>query len=310
MAKHWNASDLPRLDGKIALVTGANSGLGLETAKGLAGAGARVLMACRNTDKGRAAAEAIESEHGDVDVHVLALDLADLTAVHRFADLIAKKHPKIDILVNNAGVMALPLRRTMDGFEMQIGTNHLGHFALTGLLGDALKSNGKARVVTVSSLAHRMGRISLDDLNWERRKYDKWAAYGQSKLANLMFALEFQRRLDNAGIDAISVAAHPGYAATHLQYAGPEMTGSRVGKAMMATANAMIAQSQARGALPSLYAAAVPDVEGGEYLGPAGPMELRGPPGRAKLSKRAQDPETARELWTLSEQLTGVRFGL
>lgn len=307
MSDSWSIDRLPDLGGRTAVVTGANSGLGLETARGLAGAGARVVMACRNTGKGEAAAGHIRAGQPDAELEVWPLDLADLASVEAFAKEFGSAHGKLDLLVNNAGVMALPESRTRDGFEMQIGTNHLGHFALTGRLLEALRAAEAPRVVTVSSLAHRPGRIDLDDLNWQRRRYRKWTAYGQAKLANLMFALELQRRCQAAGERIVSVASHPGYAATHLQLAGPEASDSRLGQMMMQLSNRLFGQSQARGALPSLYAATA-DLDGGEYIGPDGFGELWGVPAPARIAGRAKKAETARGLWRLSEELTGVRY--
>lgn len=306
----WDIADMPQLTGKTAVVTGANSGLGLETAHALVGAGAQVVLACRNVSKGEHAAEQIRRDHPAARVQVMPLDLADLSSVEAFAGELLASHARLDILVNNAGVMALPLRRTADGFEMQIGTNHLGHFALTGRLLDRLRVTPGARVVTVSSLAHTFGRINTDDLNWQSRSYKRWPAYGQAKLANLVFALELDRRLRAAGVDTLSAAAHPGYAATHLQLAGPEMSGSRLAATGMRLANRVLAQSQRRGALPSLYAATAADVEGGEYFGPDGFREFWGQPTRVKPAGRALKRDTAERLWALSEQLTGVHYGI
>jgi NAD(P)-dependent dehydrogenase (short-subunit alcohol dehydrogenase family) len=230
---------------------------------------------------------------------VRALDLADLGSVRAFA---AELEGPIDVLVNNAGVMALPERRTKDGFEMQLGTNHLGHFALTGLLLDRIGD----RVVTLSSQMHRVGKINFDDLQSER-KYSAWPAYGQSKLANLIFAFELDRRLRAAGSDVRSVAAHPGYAATNLQTTGPEMSGSRIGVLLNRLNNVVLAQSAEKGALPTLYAA-TQDIPSGAYVGPDGPFESRGHPHLVSGNGRSRDPETARRLWAESERLTGVTF--
>jgi NAD(P)-dependent dehydrogenase (short-subunit alcohol dehydrogenase family) len=284
----WTADDLPDQSGRTIIVTGANSGLGEATAGQLAARGARVVLACRNTEKGAAAARRMAG-----DVTVRRLDLADLASVRAFAD----GSDGADVLVNNAGVMAIPEKRTADGFEMQIGTNFLGHFALTLLLLPALTD----RVVTISSPAHRIGRIDLADLNWEHRTYRRWAAYGQSKLADLMFAFELDRRLSADGSAVRSVAAHPGYAATELQF-HTEALEHRV----MGLGNRLFAQSADDGARPALYAATMPDVRGGDYWGPDGLGEMRGHPKRAGAAKRARDEAVARRLWDLAAQLTGV----
>lgn len=281
---------VPDQTGRTIVVTGANSGLGEATARALAAHGARVVLACRNVAKGEAAAARMSGT-----VQVRSLDLADLASVRAFA----ADTGKVDVLVNNAGVMAVPLRRTADGFELQIGTNFLGHFALTGLL---LPMVGD-RVVTLSSGAHRAGRIDLADLNWERRRYRRWAAYGQSKLADLMFAYELDRRLRNAGSSVRSVAAHPGYAATELQ---SHTESAQDG--VMALGNRLLAQSAAQGALPALYAATMPDVAGGDYWGPDGGFELRGYPHRVRSSSASTDTDVARGLWKLAEELTGAPF--
>ncbi|HEY3186429.1 MAG TPA: oxidoreductase [Solirubrobacteraceae bacterium] len=289
----WTAKDLPNLDGRTVVVTGANSGIGRIAARELARAGARVTLAVRDTAKGERAAADMP---GAVDVR--ALDLADLASVRAFAE---GWPGDLDVLINNAGVMATPETRTKDGFELQIGTNHLGHFALTNLLLPRIRD----RVVTVSSGAHRLGKIRLDDLNWERGGYSRWQAYGQSKLANLLFTGELQRRLTGAGSDVRAVAAHPGYAATNLQ----QHTGSFIQNAIMAISNRVIAQSEDMGALPTLYAA-TQDIPGDSYVGPDGFQEQRGHPTLVGRSGAARDRATAERLWELSEQLTGVTFPL
>ena len=299
----WSAQDIPDQTGRTVVVTGANSGLGFHTSLELARRGARVVMACRNLDKGRAAEQRLLADAPDADVELRALDLADLGSVRSFADEL--DHDPLDLLVNNAGVMALPRLRTADGFEMQLGTNHLGHFALTGLLLPRLLRAEAPRVVTVSSNAHKMGRVNFDNLNGDRR-YFRWAAYGQSKLANLLFALELGRR---AGSALTSVAAHPGYASTHLQFQASEATGNPVDRLVNHVANAVLAQSDAAGALPSLYAATM-DLPSGAYVGPDGPGEFRGSPQLVAPNGRARDEETARRLWSVSEELTGVTFDL
>jgi NAD(P)-dependent dehydrogenase (short-subunit alcohol dehydrogenase family) len=292
-ARAWTAADLPRRDGRTVVITGANSGIGLATARELARAGARVVLAVRDTAKGERAAATISGDR-----EVRPLDLADLASVRAFA---SAWDGELDVLVDNAGVMATPARRTAEGFELQIGTNHLGHFALTNLLLPRITD----RVVIVSSGAHRAGRIDLDDLNWERRRYRRWRAYAQSKLANLLFTLELQRRLDAAGSSVRAHAAHPGWAATNLQ----QRTESRVQDALMAIGNRVWAQSDAMGALPTLYAA-TQDLPGATYVGPDGRGEQRGHPTLVGRAEAARDEETARRLWELSEELTGVRFPL
>lgn len=304
----WTADNIDSMKGRVALVTGANSGLGLETTRGLAGAGATVFMACRNADKAEAAMASIRGDHPDADLRFIALDLADLTSIRSGAEQLLTQTSHLDLLINNAGVMALPERRTADGFEMQIGTNHLGHFALTAQLLDALEAADAGRVVTVSSIAHKIGRIDLDDLNWRSRRYQAWPAYAQAKLANLMFARTLDRRLRAAGRRTISVSSHPSYASTHLQLAGPEMKGSKLGGLFMQIGNRAFAQSQTRGALPSLYAATANDVQGGDYFGPDGFRELWGHPTRATVAGRAKKTDVADTLWTLSETLTGSEY--
>jgi NAD(P)-dependent dehydrogenase (short-subunit alcohol dehydrogenase family) len=304
---HWTADSLPDLAGKTIIVTGANSGIGYEAALQLARKGARVILACRDRGKAEAAAAAIRKAQPNAAIDVMELDLASLGSVRAFADAYRARESRLDVLCNNAGVMALPYRKTADGFEMQFGTNHLGHFALTGLLLDRLLATPGARVVTVSSGAHRAGRIRFDDLQWERG-YRKWLAYGQSKLANLLFVYELQRRLAAAGSSVISVACHPGYAATNLQVAGPRMVGSSFAESMMLLGNRLFSQDAAMGSLPTLYAATAAGLRGGEYVGPDGMGELKGYPRLVPSNGRSRDLETARRLWEVSEQLTGVRY--
>jgi NAD(P)-dependent dehydrogenase (short-subunit alcohol dehydrogenase family) len=301
----WSTANIPDLTGRRALVTGATSGLGYETALELLKHGAEVIIAARNPEKSAKAAAGLAAASGRPEPATLDLDLSDLTSVAKAA---AELTEPLDLLVNNAGVMALPHRRTADGFEMQFGTNHLGHFALTGLLLPALLERPSARVVTMSSGAHQLGRFNFDDLQRERR-YQRWMAYGQSKLANLLFAFELARRAALADLDLTSVAAHPGYAATNLQLAGAQMEGSGLKARFAELGNRLFAQSDTQGALPALYAATMPDVTGGEYFGPDGRTGMRGYPTRAGTNKAARDPELARRLWTASEELTGVTYG-
>lgn len=307
MSQPWSVEHLPDMTGRAAIVTGANSGLGLETARGLAARGAHVVLACRSADKTREAMTAVRAGTPDASLEFLPLDLASLASVREFASQFMARHQRLDILCNNAGVMALPQRRTEDGFEMQIGTNHLGHFALTGLLLDAIRATPGARVVNVSSLFHKYGKIRFDDLNWERG-YSRWPAYGQSKLANLLFTYELQRRFDRVGIDALSVASHPGYSATNLQFAGPAMEKSMLGKLVMRVSNALVAQPPEMGALPSLYAAGAADVDGGDFIGPDGRGEWRGYPAKVRSNRASHDEVAAGKLWRLSEELTGVSY--
>lgn len=338
----WSAADMPDCEGTVAVVTGANSGIGRETTRGLARAGVTVVMACRSPERGESAADDVRSDVPDADLAVAELDLADLSSVRDFADRLDRR---LDVLVNNAGVMAVPYRETADGFELQFGVNHLGHFALTGHLLDSLAADG--RVITVSSNLHRRGRLSIDHLPAEGTgdvahggppaapsadEYDRWDAYARSKLANLLFATELDRRFRAAdgprddgrgGTDPptdrgsrgsatrrTSVAAHPGWAATDLQERGPRMMGDTVRRVGAKVVNRLVAQSAADGALPVLYAATEPDVVGGAYYGPDGFLNLRGPPAEQRPARRAQDRETARRLWTLSEALTGVPYDL
>ncbi|MBW2385424.1 MAG: SDR family oxidoreductase [Deltaproteobacteria bacterium] len=303
----WTAEQMPDLSGKTAVVTGANSGIGLETARQLARKGARVVFACRSPEKAEIAIASVGVDAPGAALDLLPLDLASLESIEAFAKRCTEAHPSIDILCNNAGVMALPMRRTTDGFEMQLGTNHLGHFALTGRLLPSLIDTPGARIVTLSSTAHKMGRMSFDDLHWTRG-YSKWRAYCQSKLANLLFAYELQRRLEASQKPILSVACHPGYAATNLQLAGPQMEGSSFVQGVMTWANRVIAQDASGGALPTLYAATSKQVVGAGYYGPSKFAEMSGPPKRVESAKRSHDREAATELWRRSEELTRVRF--
>jgi NAD(P)-dependent dehydrogenase (short-subunit alcohol dehydrogenase family) len=281
------------MTGHSVIVTGANSGIGRAAADALAGAGARVVLAVRAVDRGEQAAATMPGE-----TEVRRLDLASLASVRQFA---AAWDGPIDLLINNAGVMAPPLTRTAEGFELQFGTNHLGHFALTNLLLEHVTG----RVVTVSSTGHRMGSIDFDDLNWERKPYKAWRAYGQSKLANLLFTSELQRRLIAAGSAVLATAAHPGYAATNLQFHSQRRAFDLIG----AIGNRLLAQDERGGALPTLYAATA-DIPGDSFAGPGGFIEQRGPAKLVGRSNAAKDAGVARRLWDVSEELTGVRFPL
>jgi NAD(P)-dependent dehydrogenase (short-subunit alcohol dehydrogenase family) len=301
---------MPNQTGKTVLITGANSGLGFEASKAFAEKGAHVVMGCRSVERGESARESIREEFPAASLSVRELDLADLDSIRSFAEKFTSEYDALDILCNNAGLMAIPRRETADDFEMQFGVNHLGHFALTGHLLDLLDAtSGRTRVVTHSSGVHERGRINFDDLHWAE-SYDEWGAYAQSKLANLLFAYELERKLETADADVLSTACHPGYAATNLQRRGPEMAGSRLRLAAMKLANTVLAQSAETGALPMLYAATSEDIEGAEYIGPGGLANMRGAPEKQESSERSHDEETAERLWERSKEQTGVEYDL
>lgn len=309
MSEKWTTADIPDQSGRTALVTGANSGLGLQTANALAVAGATVILGCRNAERAASAKTQIEGVAPDATVEIVEIDLSDLSSVERAAAIVADRPEPLDLLVNNAGVMATPRRETADGFELQLGTNHLGHFALTGRLIEKLLVSGSPRVVNVSSVAHKMGKMDFDDLNWQE-SYSRWPAYGRSKLANLLFTSELAERAEAAGTNLLVAASHPGFAATNLQTSGPGMGPlGIIYKPLMKVGNLLLAQSDAGGALPSLYAATAPDVQSNEYFGPDGLGEQRGHPTRVGRTARASDPVVAEQLWEASEELTGVSFG-
>jgi NAD(P)-dependent dehydrogenase (short-subunit alcohol dehydrogenase family) len=299
MTARWTSGDVPGQHGRLAVVTGANTGLGFETARVLAARGASVVLAVRDADKGKAAAARIAGTAPGANVTVQPLDLASLESIRAAASALRARHPAIDLLINNAGVMFPPRQTTADGFELQLGTNHLGHFALTGLLLEQMLPVPGSRVVTVSSQAHRIrARIDFGDLQSER-SYRRVAAYSQSKLANLMFTYELARRLSGAGTTTIAVAAHPGLAATELTRHTP---------AAAAALYPLFSQTPAMGALPTLRAATDPGVLGGQYYGPGRLFGTRGYPRRARSSRRSRDTAIQRRLWTVSEELTGVTF--
>ena len=303
MAEKWTAADIPDQTGRTAVVTGANSGLGLAAARALAVAGAEVVLACRNIEKGEAALASIRADVPAASLVLEELDLSSLDSVRAFAGRFAASHESLDLLINNAGVMAPPRHQTADGFELQFGTNHLGHFALTGLLLGAMQGREDARVVTVSSTAHKMGRINFDNLQGERR-YFRWSAYAQSKLANVLFARELDKRLRAAGSGVKSLAAHPGYAATNLQSAAPPL----LDRAVMAVTNRLFGQSPEMGALPELYAVTRPNLDGGLFIGPDGFEEQRGHPKVVSPVRAGRDEAAAARLWDVSEELTGVSY--
>lgn len=304
----WTVADMPNLAGKTAIVTGATAGLGLVAATELAAHGADVTMAVRDVARGEKAARAIIDAYPEANVQVAVLDLTSLASITEFANGFTKKHKRLDILINNAGIMGVPKRETTaDGFEAQFGTNHLGHFALTGLLLPVISKTKGARIVTVSSNLHKNGRINFDDLMGEK-SYKPWAAYGQSKLANLLFTSELQRRLEKAKIDAIAVAAHPGWSNTSLMTSGPMKGRGRFMKWFGQAVNDRMAQPVTMGALNELYAATADGVNGNDYIGPDGKNEQKGYPHKADRSQFAKNTADAKRLWEVSEKLTGISY--
>jgi len=297
----WTADDIPPLDGKVALVTGGNAGLGLAAAKALAGRGAKVLLACRNAQKAEAAAEEVRAE-ATAPVEVVALDLASLASVAAAAKVVLDAEPRLDLLLNNAGLMAIDQATTEDGFEMQLGVNHLGHFALTAALAPLVLATPGARLVPMSSMGHRMGRLRLDDLSFERRGYDRWRPYFQSKLANLLFTAELHRRLTEATAEASALAAHPGGSHTDLGHEGGGLTNKLMAPFMP------FMQPAQMGALPILRAATDPSARSGQFYGPQ--FIARGYPVVETPSRQARDADDARALWDRSEELTGLTFAI
>ena len=295
----WTPDNIPDQTGRVVIITGANSGIGFEAAKVLAAKGADVVLAVRNQEKGNQAKAEILKENAQARVTVSLLDLSSLKSVKLFSDTFLKSQTRLDILINNAGIMIPPYGKTEDGFESQMGTNHLGHFALTAQLFPLLKSTGGSRIVNVSSTAHNMGNISFDDIHWESRKYFSWKAYGDSKIANLYFTNELGRRMQAAGLDFITTAAHPGYAATGLQKGF-----------FMKFLNVVIAQSGFMGAMPTLMAATDSVASSGNFYGPSGFAQQRGWPKLVTPNKLSQDEDIAEKLWTTSEKLTGVNFSI
>lgn len=297
MTEKWTPRNIPDLTGKVAIVTGANSGIGFETAKALAEKGAKVILACRNLDKANLAAKEIRSMVRKAKLEIIQLDLADLASVRKFADTFKSKYGSLDLLINNAGIMIPPLTKTADGFEVQFGANHLGHFALTGLLSEVILATPNARIVNVSSGAHRMGAgtIDFDNLNAEKG-YQPANAYAQSKLANLLFTLELNSHLENIDSDVIATAAHPGWTVTGLQ------------KGFLHTVSEWIGQRPEMGALPTLQAALDPDAKRNDYFGPSGFMEMRGYPQKVETGDAAKDVNLAKRLWEVSEEMTGISY--
>lgn len=304
----WTAADIPDQHGRTALVTGASDGLGLITAEALAAHGATVLLGCRSREKGERAQARVAAAATGPAPALVRLDLTDLGSVRTTAETLNGSLRRLDLLVNNAGIMAVPLAYTSDGFESQFATNHLGHYALTGLLLPALLRSPEPRVVTLSSNAHRMGKARWDDPNFKESRYSAWAAYGRSKLANLQFMSELGRRAGEAGVPLTSVAAHPGYAATNLVTTTRSATGHRLRGGVMVVADKVLAQSSEQGALPQLYAATMPEVASGEFYGPDGLGEMRGYPRLVGRTRAASDEGSARRLWDVSAKLTGVTY--
>jgi len=296
--KRWDTNGIPDQRGRVVIVTGSSSGLGLETAKALAAKHATTIVAVRNPEKGERALEQIHSSAPDADVRQMPLNLADLDSIAAFASAFLAEFDRLDLLINNAGVMIPPYGQTKDGFELQMGTNHMGHFALTGRLLELLAATAGSRIVNVASLAHHGGNIDFDDIDWTNRTYRAWQGYSDSKLANLYFTYELARKLDGTG--PLVTAAHPGWSATELQrHAG-----------LIDLLGSFFAQSGSMGALPTLYAAVHPDTQSGDYIGPRGPMEAWGYPRKVKSNRRSRDTAAARTLWEISEQRTGVSCAL
>lgn len=303
----WSILDIPDQSGKVAIVTGANIGTGFEVSKALASKGAEVIMACRSVEKGESAVEKIKKEFPKSSLKVMDLDLAELSSIKNFSQLFHENYESLDILCNNAGIMATPKLKSKDGFELQLGTNHLGHFALTGLLMDIILRTPKSRIVNVSSAAHRSGKIDFDDIMKEK-EYSRFSAYSQSKLANLLFTYELQRKLEEEAHSTISVGAHPGLAATNLVLSGPGYGRGRILKSIMSFFSKLISQSAEMGALPILYASISLDVDGGDYIGPGGFRGMRGYPKKEESSKESYDQEVAKKLWDISTELTKTKY--
>ncbi|MES5266540.1 oxidoreductase [Priestia megaterium] len=296
--QHWDATKIPDQKGKVIIVTGSTSGIGKEAVKVIAGKNAKVIMAVRNVDKGKEVVNVIKKEFKKADIDVRKLDLTNLNSIRAFANLIKEDYDRLDILINNAGIMFSPYSKTVDGFENQFGTNHLGHFALTGLLMPLLKKTEGSRIVVLSSTGHTMGNLNFEDLNWETRKYNTQKAYCDSKLSNLYFTYELARRLNKEGDHPRITAAHPGWTATDLQKHS----------ALMRRLNKLFAQHVNMGVLPTLRAAFDEDAKAGEFYGPSGIMNLRGYPIAHQSNKLSYDETISRELWKRSEEMTGIKF--
>ncbi len=304
---NWTVDDIPDLHEHVIIVTGANSGLGLETTRALAAKGAHVIMACRSAERGRIALDAVKKQTPGASLELVTLDLASLASIRDFAEQVRRSYERLDLLFNNAGIMAIPHRETKDGFEMQFGTNHLGHFALTGLLLPTLLATPQSRVITTTSLARFAGKVDFDDIN-HQRSYGRWSAYGQSKTANLLFAFELQSRLVKAGATTISVAAHPGYANTNLQSTTATEAGSTIEQVSYRILGAIMGQAQNMGVLPQLYAGTALTIFGGELVGPGGFFGVQGYPKVEAQARKEYDQSAAERLWNVSVELTGVDY--
>ena len=304
MKQKWIFDDIPDLSGKTIIVTGGNSGLGFESIKYFSAKGAQTILACRNVNNGKSAKEQILEKYPDAQINVTNLDLADLESIHSFARRIGEQYQKIDVLLNNAGIVC-PYKKTQDGFEMQIGTNHLGHFALTGLLLHLLKNTKGSRVVNVSSIGHKSGKINFDNFMFENGGYSIFKAYANTKLANLLFTYELQRRFEKFNVDCIAVAAHPGVAKSNLSKYIIKKPLYKIG---MAIANSIMSQSTSMGALPEIRASVDPLVKGGDYFGPGGFQEWKGYPIKVKSNDASYDLKGAEKLWEISEKLTKINY--
>ena len=305
----WSAADAGDLTGRVALVTGANSGIGYETTRVLAVHGAHVIMACRDREKAARARDKLESQLDRSSLELLDLDLSDLASVRAAAERVVAQHARLDLLINNAGVMGTPYRQTADGFELQMATNHLGHFALTGLLVDRLVTTERSRIITVSSHMHRLGRIRAEDVATTKAR-NSWIQYSTTKLANLLFVAEFSRRLEEGGFRTVALAAHPGWTRSNLAGTGASLSRSRVRRRLSRIAGANVGQSATGGALPVLCAATSSHVRNGQYVGPGGAFGMYGPPRVVRRSRRSRDMKSAARLWEASEELTGVRYSV
>ncbi len=308
MTSPWTTAQIPDQSGRVVVITGANSGIGLEAARVLVAKGAHVVLACRNPAKATDAESLLRAETPNASVEVMALDVSRLASVRAFAEAFRATHSRLDVLCNNAGVMALPPSLTEDGFDIQMATNHFGHFALTGLLLDLLKSSGPSRVVNVSSGLHRIGGDRFEAM-MEGRPLNPWLVYAQTKLANVLFSNELDRRATAAGLDVHALTCHPGFAATNLQGTSAASGAPGYSEGVAAFLNRVFAQPSAAGAWPTLFAATSPEARGGDYIGPGGITESSGPPVRSKASRAARDPDLARRLWAISVKATGVDYG-